>query len=79
MKVRIGVILRIEKEIGWCRLWDCGRDWGPQSITGLIRILTHPAHANDCSPKYDVGRLGEGGYNSVSSASFGTMNNFLDL
>ena len=57
------VVVRIEREIGWCKLWDCGRDRGPKCIAGLralVRILTYPAHAMNCCPKCDVDRLGEG-------------------
>ena len=49
------VVVRVEREIGCCRLWDYGRDRGPKCITGLrafIRI--------NCCPKCDVSRLGEG-------------------
>ena len=57
------VVVRIEREIGWCKLWDCGRDRGPKCIAGLralVWILTYPAHAMNCCPKCDVNRLGEG-------------------
>ena len=57
------VVVRIEREIGWCKLWDCGRNRGPKCIAGLralVRILTYPAHAMNCCPKCDVDRLGEG-------------------
>ena len=57
------MVVRIEREIGWCKLWDCGRDRGPKCIAGLralVRILTYPAHAMNCCPKCDVDRLGEG-------------------
>ena len=57
------VVVRIEREIGWCKLWDCGRDRGPKCIAGLralVRILTYQAHAMNCCPKCDVDRLGEG-------------------
>ena len=43
------LVVRIEREIGWCKLWDCGgRDRGSKCIAGLrtlVRILTYPAHA----------------------------------
>ena len=55
------VVVRVERETGWCRLWDCGRDRGPKCIAGLrafIRIII--AHANNCCPKCDVSRLEEG-------------------
>ena len=57
------VVVRIEREIGWCKLWDCGRNRGPKCIAGLralVRILTYPVHAMNCCPKCDVDRLGEG-------------------
>ena len=57
------MVVRVEREIGWCRLWDCGRDRGPKCIAGLrafVWIITYPAHANNCCPKCDVSRLGEG-------------------
>ena len=40
-----------------------GVDRGPKCIAGLrafVRIITYPEHANNCCPKCDVSRLGEG-------------------
>ena len=42
------LVVRIEREMCWCKLWDCGRDWGPKCIARLrklVWILTYPAHA----------------------------------
>ena len=38
------VVVRIEREIGWCKLWDCGRDRGPKCIAGLIERLCGFSH-----------------------------------
>ena len=29
------LVAKTEREIGWCKLWDCGRDWGPKCMAGL--------------------------------------------
>ena len=41
------VVVRVEREIGWCRLLDCGRDRGPkcallcsEHLYGLSHIQT---------------------------------------
>ena len=54
------LVARIEKEIGWCKLWDLCRDHGPKSVVGLrafLRIIVHPFHANKCCPKCDIDEL----------------------
>ena len=56
------MIARVEKEIGWCRLWYCSRDHGPKAVAGLrafVRIVTHPAHACSCCPICNIEAMEE--------------------
>ena len=57
------VVAEIEREVGWCRLWDCSSDRGPKAVAGLrafVRIVTYPAHARCCCPICDIDGLPEG-------------------
>ena len=55
------LLVLIEKEVGWRRLWDCCSDHGPKSIASLrafIRTILYTAHATNCCPKCDIVNLG---------------------
>ena len=57
------LIVRVEREVGWLRLWDWCRDYGPKAIAGLrsfVRIVTYPSHARNYCPKCETENLDEG-------------------
>ena len=51
------IIVQIEEEIGWRRLWDMALDHGQRCIDGLrhlARILAYPTHAVKPCPLCDL-------------------------
>ena len=58
----MSIVVKIEKEVGWLRLWDLAMDNGVRCTDGLknfVRVFTFPPHATPSCPlceKKDIQR-----------------------
>ena len=49
----MSIIVEVERQIGWPRLWDFALNHGPRCIDGLrnlVRVITFPPHALSACP-----------------------------
>ena len=79
------IVVEVDGQIGWPRLWDLALDRGPKCIDGLrnlVRVITFPPHALSACPlceEMDVPRVSLLSHvlKVIPEASTAAMNSYL--